>query len=48
MNLWQEDITGDEFKRKAAVPHHVTQATSSQGLAQGPYVTTRAVFEPAT
>src|SRR6218665_1358893 len=29
-------------------PHHVIQATTSEGLAQGPYVVARVGFEPAT
>ena len=30
------------------VPHHVIQATTSEGLAQGPYVAARVGFKPAT
>ena len=30
------------------VPHHVIQAITSEGLAQGPYVVARVGFEPAT
>ena len=29
-------------------PYHVIQATTSKGLAQGPYVAARVKFEPAT
>ena len=29
-------------------PHHIIQATTSEGLAQGPYVVARVWFEPAT
>jgi len=29
-------------------PHHVTQATTSEGLAQGPYVAARGGDKPAT
>ena len=29
-------------------PHHVIQATTSEGLAHGPYVVARVGFEPAT
>jgi len=32
----------------ATPPHHVIQAITSEGLAQGPYVAARGVFEPAT
>ena len=43
-------ITGVEFNRKAATQgaHHVIQAITSEGLAQGPYVAVRVKFEPAT
>ena len=30
------------------VPHHIMQATASEGLAQGAYVAARLGFEPAT
>ena len=30
------------------LPHNVIQATMTKGLAHGPYVTARVVFEPAT
>ena len=30
------------------VPHHVIQATMSEGLAQGQYMAARVGFEPAT
>ena len=29
-------------------PHYVIQATTSEGLAQGPYMADRVGFEPAT
>jgi len=29
-------------------PHHVIQATTSEGLAQGPYVVARVGFKPVT
>jgi len=36
------------IRQPRLVPHHVIQATTSEGLAQGPYVVARVRFEPAT
>ena len=44
--LLQESNLAARQPRRA--PHHVIQATTNEGLAQGPYVTARVVFEPAT
>jgi len=35
-------------KQPRRVPHHVIQATASEGLAQGPYMVAKVGFEPAT
>ena len=35
-------------RQPGRAPHHVIQATTSEGLAQGPYVAARVRFEPAT
>ena len=29
-------------------PHHIIQATMSEGIAQGPYIAAKVGFEPAT
>ena len=35
-------------RQPCRAPHHAIQATMSEGLAQGPYMAARVVFEPAT
>jgi len=35
-------------KQPRKAPHNVTQATTSKGLAQGPYVVAGVGFEPVT
>ena len=35
-------------RQKCRAPHHVIQATTSEGLAQGPYVVARVRFKSAT
>jgi len=35
-------------RQPRSASHHVIQSTTSEGLAQGPYVATRVGFEPAT
>src|SRR6218665_577062 len=35
-------------RQPRGAPHYVIQATTSEGLAQGPYLATRMGFEPAT
>src|SRR6218665_3184388 len=41
----ESNLTARQLRR---APHHVIQATTSKGLAQGPYVQARVGFEPAT
>ena len=51
MNGWYQAITGVEFlaaRQPSRVPHHVILATTSEGLAQGPYKAARVGFEPTT
>ena len=43
--LQELNLTARQPRR---VPHHVLQATTSEGLAQGPYVAAKMGFEPAT
>jgi len=43
--LQESDLTARQPHR---APHHVIQATTSEGLAQGPYVAARVGFKPAT
>ena len=50
--IWTDDSRLlEEFnltaKQPCRAPHHIVQATTSAGLAQGPYVA-RVGFEPAT
>ena len=35
-------------RQPRSAPHHIIQATTSEGLAQGPYMAARVGFEPAT
>ena len=44
--LLQESNLAARQPRRA--PHHVIQTITSEELAQGPYVSARVVFEPAT
>jgi len=41
--LQESNLTAMQPRR---VPHHVIQATASEGLAQGPYMVARVGFEP--
>ena len=52
MNGWMDGWMDGrfEFDHKAAcrASHQIIQASASEGLAQGPYVAPRELFEPAT
>ena len=41
--LQESNLTAKQSHR---APHHVIQATTSEGLAQGPYVAAKGGFEP--
>ena len=45
MLLLESNLTARQPRR---APHHVIRATTSEGLAQGPYVVARVGFEPVT